>query len=70
MKTLELAELPTGIPPGSGIDAVIQAMRSDKKVRLGSIELSLPLRIGAMAGEMTGWTTTVTDDQLREVLAQ
>jgi 3-dehydroquinate synthase len=70
MKTLELAELPTGIPPGSGIDAVIQAMRSDKKARVGKIELSLPLRIGAMAGEQTGWTIPVTDDQLREVLAQ
>ncbi|HUQ99598.1 MAG TPA: 3-dehydroquinate synthase [Gemmatimonadaceae bacterium] len=69
MKTLELAELPTGIPPGCGIDAVIQAMRSDKKARLGSIEVSLPLRIGAMAGEKTGWTVSVTDDQLREVLA-
>ena len=70
MKTLELAELPTGLPPGSGIDAVIGAMRSDKKARVGKIELSLPLRIGAMAGEQTGWTVPVTDDQLREVLAK
>jgi 3-dehydroquinate synthase len=70
MKTLELAELPTGIPPGCGVDAVIQAMRSDKKARLGTIELALPLRIGAMAGEKTGWAVPVTDDQLREVLAQ
>jgi 3-dehydroquinate synthase len=69
MKTLELAELPTGIPPGSGADAVIEAMRSDKKARVGRIQLSLPSRIGAMAGEKAGWTVPVTDDQLREVLA-
>jgi 3-dehydroquinate synthase len=70
MKTLKLAGLPTGFPPGCGIDAVIEAMRSDKKARLGRIQLSLPQRIGAMAGEKTGWTVPVTDDQLREVLAQ
>ena len=70
MKTLELAELPTGLPPGSGIDAVIGAMKSDKKARVGRIQLSLPRKIGAMAGEKGGWTVPVTDDQLREVLAK
>ena len=70
MKTLELAGLPTRLPPGSGIDAVIGAMKSDKKARSGRIQLSLPERIGAMAGEKAGWTVQVTDDQLREVLAQ
>jgi 3-dehydroquinate synthase len=61
--------LPTTIPAGIDGKAVIEAMRSDKKGRSGSIRFALPLRIGAMAGEDTGWTVSVGDDQLREVLA-
>jgi hypothetical protein len=48
---------------------LIEAMRSDKKGRLGKTMFALPLRIGAMAGADTGWTVSVGDDQLREVLA-
>jgi 3-dehydroquinate synthase len=61
--------LPAAIPAGIDGKAVIEAMRSDKKGRSGSIRFALPLRIGAMAGEDTGWTVSVGDDQLREVLA-
>ena len=68
-ETLRLAGLPTELPPGCGANAILEAMRSDKKVRTGSIRLSLPLRIGAMAGAESGWTVSVSDDQLREVLA-
>ncbi|HMG96383.1 MAG TPA: hypothetical protein VK565_08780, partial [Gemmatimonadaceae bacterium] len=59
----------TALPPGFAPDAVIEAMRSDKKGRLGKTRFALPLRIGAMAGADTGWTVSVGDDQLREVLA-
>jgi 3-dehydroquinate synthase len=68
-QTLESAGLPTALPPGFEGDAVIEAMRSDKKGRSGKTRFALPLRIGAMAGKDTGWTVSVGDDQLREVLA-
>jgi 3-dehydroquinate synthase len=68
-QTLQSAGLPTALPPGFEADAVIEAMRSDKKGRSGKMMLALPRRIGAMAGEGTGWTVSVSDDQLREVLA-
>jgi 3-dehydroquinate synthase len=66
---LQAAGLPTAVPPGFEGDALIEAMRSDKKGRSGKTRFALPLRIGAMAGEDTGWTVSVSDDQLREVLA-
>jgi 3-dehydroquinate synthase len=68
-EVLRLAGLPTELPPGSGVDAILEAMRSDKKVRTGTIRVSLPARIGAMAGAKSGWTVSVSDDQLREALA-
>jgi 3-dehydroquinate synthase len=68
-RTLQSAGLPTALPPECGPEAVIDAMRSDKKRRSGKMRFALPLRIGAMAGEDTGWTVSVGDDQLREVLA-
>ncbi len=66
---LQAAGLPLALPPGFERGAVIEAMRSDKKGRSGKTRLALPLRIGAMAGAETGWTVSVGDDQLREVLA-
>jgi 3-dehydroquinate synthase len=68
-EALQSAGLPTDLPKGFERDAVIEAMRSDKKGRLGKSMFALPARIGAMAGEETGWTVSVSDDQLREVLA-
>jgi 3-dehydroquinate synthase len=69
IRTLQAAGLPTTLPPDFEGDAVIEAMRSDKKGRSGKTRFALPVRIGAMAGEDTGWTVSVGDDQLREVLA-
>jgi 3-dehydroquinate synthase len=66
---LQAAGLPIALPAGFERDALIEAMRSDKKGRLGKTRFALPLRIGAMAGAETGWTVSVGDDQLREVLA-
>jgi len=48
---------------------VIEAMRSDKKRRRATTMFSFPRRVGAMAGEDSGWAVPVSDDQLREVLA-
>lgn len=68
IRTLQAAGLPTNLPKECGPEAVVEAMRSDKKGRSGKTRFALPLRIGAMAGEDTGWTVSVGDDQLREVL--
>ncbi len=68
-RVLELAGLPTTLPPSVHLDAVIEAMRSDKKRRRANTMFSFPLRIGAMAGKDSGWTVSVSDNQLREVLA-
>ena len=68
-RVLELAGLPTTLPTTVSLDAVIEAMRSDKKRRRANTMFSFPLRIGAMAGEDSEWAVPVSDDQLREVLA-
>lgn len=68
-RALVSAGLPTSLPAGSDRGAVVKAMRADKKGRSGKMQLALPLRIGAMAGADSGWTVSVNDDQLREVLA-
>lgn len=68
-KVLRTADLPTELPEGFHPDDLIRAMRSDKKGLSGKVRFALPLRIGGMAGAETGWTVSVSDDQLREVLA-
>jgi 3-dehydroquinate synthetase len=69
IRVLELAGLPTTLPLGLDLGAVLEAMSSDKKRRMAKTMFSFPLRIGAMAGANTGWTVSVSDDQIREVLA-
>jgi 3-dehydroquinate synthase len=69
LRTLQAAGLPTALPREIDGGAVIEAMRSDKKGRSGKMRFALPLRIGAMAGADKGWTVSVGDQQLREVLA-
>jgi 3-dehydroquinate synthetase len=66
---LRAFSLPTTLPDAFGSDAVIAAMGSDKKARAGKTRFALPSRVGSMAGEKTGWTVAVSNDQLREVLA-
>ena len=68
-EVLRSAGLPTELPDGFDREAVVGAMRSDKKGLSGKIRFALPLRIGEMAGSETGWTVSVSDDRLREVLA-
>jgi 3-dehydroquinate synthase len=68
-KVLRSAGLPTERPEGLKREDLITAMRSDKKGLSGKTRFALPIRIGAMAGSDTGWTVSVSDDQLREVLA-
>jgi 3-dehydroquinate synthase len=66
---LTAAGLPTELPKDLDREALIEAMRADKKGLSGRTRLSLPRRIGEMAAGETGWTVPVGDDQLREVLA-
>jgi 3-dehydroquinate synthase len=66
---LERAGLPTRAPATMRADDVISVTRHDKKARGGVTEYALPRRIGAMAGERSGWAVPVSDDLVREVLA-
>ena len=66
---LQSAGLPTDLPQSMDRTAVLEAMRSDKKGQSGKTRFALPRRIGSMSGSESGWTVSVGDDQLREVLA-
>ena len=48
--------------------AVLAATKSDKKARAGRVEYALPSKVGAMAGEATGWSIPVDDAAVSEVL--
>lgn len=65
---LGAAGLPTDRPKAISGEKVMAAMRSDKKVRGGMVEYSLPRCIGAMAGAGSGWAVPVAEDIVREVL--
>jgi len=62
------AGLPVDRPKGMGTDRMLEVMRTDKKVRGGTIQYSLPSAIGKMAGSDSGWTVSVADAIVREVL--
>jgi 3-dehydroquinate synthase len=67
--TLERAGLPTTRPAALAPDDLLAATRGDKKARGGVVEYALPRRVGAMAGEGSGWAVAVPDAAVREVLA-
>lgn len=57
-------------PPRVPADAVLAAMRADKKNRTGAIHMALPARIGLMTGDdRGGWTRAVTEPLVIEALA-
>jgi len=66
---LQSAGLPTDLPQSMDRTAVLEAMRSDKKGQSGKTRFALPRRIGSMSGSESGWTVSVGDDQIRQVLA-
>jgi 3-dehydroquinate synthase len=66
---LRRAGLPVARPRELPVDRVVDATRADKKVRGGRVEYALPARIGAMAGEESGWALPVDDQLVHEVLA-
>ena len=66
--SLRAAGLPVDRPPAISGQRTMEAMKSDKKARGGKVEFALPSRIGAMAGADSGWTVTVAEDIILEVL--
>src|SRR5829696_1656895 len=68
-RALEAAGLPTSRPPEMPPERILEAARSDKKARRGVTEYSLLRRIGAMAGESSGWSVRVDDARVLEVLS-
>jgi len=66
---LERLNLPVERPDASQVDALVAAMRADKKVRGGEIRLALPRAIGSAHGDdANGWTAVVPEAAIRQVL--
>lgn len=65
---LDTAGLPSVRPRFLDPDRIIEVARGDKKTRAGSIELAIPLSVGKMAAEETGWTARIGEELIREVL--
>ena len=65
---LSTAGLPVSLPEGMEAEGMLDAMRSDKKARAGFVRYALPRAIGEMAGAESGWTVSVEDAIVREVL--
>ena len=65
------AGLPTALPATVNHDRLVDAMRVDKKARAGGLAFALLARIGEPAGsDAGGWTTTIDERLIREVLAR
>ena len=61
-----------GLPtmfPALDRSAVLAATKCDKKARAGRVEFALPQKVGAMAGESSGWAIPVEDDLVSAVLS-
>lgn len=67
-RLLSQLSLPLEVPDATAVDALLAAMRHDKKSRAGAVRLALPSRIGVMAGSAEGWTVSVAESLLRDVL--
>jgi 3-dehydroquinate synthase len=68
-RAVRAAGLPDAPPKGMDAGAVLAATRGDKKARRGSVEYALPARVGAMAGEGSGWSIPVVDAEVLAVLS-
>ena len=66
---LERLNLPIERPDASRVDDLIEAMRSDKKVRAGELRVAIPRAIGTPYGnDQDGWTVAVDEDLMRQIL--
>ena len=69
-EVLTAAGLPSARPRELDPAQIIETARGDKKTRAGSIEFAIPLGIGRMAAEETGWTARIGEELMREVLEE
>ncbi|GAB4377314.1 MAG: 3-dehydroquinate synthase [Elainellaceae cyanobacterium] len=60
---IEKTGLPTRLPAGIDIDAIVDTLQTDKKVQAGKVRFVLPIQIGAVTV-----TDQVTPDVIRQVL--
>jgi 3-dehydroquinate synthase len=67
-QAISIAGLPRNRPPHIDPPRIIEAARGDKKTRAGMIELAIPLAVGQMAGESTGWAVRIGEELIGEVL--
>ena len=65
---LSSAGLPVERPLEMDADGILEVMRADKKKIAGSVRYALPSDIGQMAASNSGWTVSVSDAIVREVL--
>jgi 3-dehydroquinate synthase len=65
LKLIQKAGLPVKLPSGLDIEAILDSLQTDKKVKAGQVRFILPTQIG----EVT-ITDKVTPDIIRVVLAQ
>jgi len=65
---LTAAGLPVERPKDMDPDRILEVMQSDKKARAGEVRYALPRAIGEMAGADSGWTVSVAESIVREVL--
>ena len=67
-RAVSRAGLPSQCPPDIAPEHVLSLMRSDKKQRRGVLEYALPVRVGQMAGEASGWAVPIADGETLEIL--
>ena len=65
---LAAAGLPVDMPNDMNADRILEVMQADKKARAGEVRYALPRAIGEMAGAESGWTVSVAESIVREVL--
>ncbi len=70
VQLLRAASLPFAVPDSMTASAVIDATRSDKKARAGSVEYALPAKLGAMAGADRGYAIPVPDSVIVEAIGE
>ena len=70
-RVLKISGLPTVLPPGLSIDAIMRAATTDKKARAGRTRYTLIARVGEMArGPHGEWTIELPADVVRAALAE
>jgi 3-dehydroquinate synthase len=70
VELLRAAGLPVSVPPAMSAEAILDATRSDKKARAGSVEYALPSKLGAMAGAERGYGIPVADAAVLEGISE